>query len=232
MKRTTLCLVFTMLLALAPTAFGANFVDFSIGTRFDPPTSQGHVKYDGNGGVLSGVDLSVASVTYQTDSPPFGPFPTPWQPYELPAGKLNFSTGNLLRVEGNSLVFGAGGVFSVVGALMVPGQDAFTEELYRASFTDEVFVSSIVGGYKVVAGGYSGRFNDTFADAYNLSQTKNYDGGITLIFHTTQPLVSGFDTFVNSGNAPINVSAVPEPASVSMIGLGFLAILARYCRKQ
>jgi hypothetical protein len=209
------------LLALLSVSFLCIFLfsanAYAIALIFDqtPYTiAGGTLYYDGIGGSFSGDDIGFQTIT---------PFNTPANSgvgLTIEGGLLDFETGDLSSSSSSELEFGSGGFFTLTGTVKNGGSTLFSGNILSGSFS---------GGatYNILTNTFSAAGIDTkHPELVNFYGLQDYPG---FIFANTEIAASGVFNFDGSFdgevlNADITNTAVPEPATMLLLGFGMIGL--------
>lgn len=216
MKNSIALSLFCLLLGASVGRGG--YIDFDIQAQ---PIDFTHssLKYDGGQRPLVG-NVPVVSVTGQM-SDVLSNVVLP-----LTNGRLTFKTGYYTGNDG-----GLGWTFNDEGSSItitgpVPGKPGNSPEtLFQGQFLGDTHIITVnPNEFKVVAGGFSGRFSRDFETLYHIVPANlTYGGGLSILFNTENTPGQGFfaSDHLNSGNVAIDLAhPVPEPSSLAVIAMG------------
>ena len=137
---------------------------------------------------------------------------------------LNFTTGNFISSDPESLTFGTGGIISLTGAIpslsIAPGTT-----LLDGFFSANPIVMSL-GEFKLAGGGFADTKNQTLTNSFGLPNG-SFTGSFHVLFEAASGIPpSGFAStgVVSGGVANSPVPGTPEPGTLLLIGSGLVGI--------
>lgn len=151
--------------------------------------------------------------------------------FNLTNAALNFVTGNLVSVFGNTWTFAGGGSISITGGMDANNDSDFTDtgdialgsNLMAGTFTSAQVIATPIG-FHVVFAGYTAAINQTIVDTFFPPgmYSDQGNGTLNLSFAGTVSQNGIQSTSIGSGDHLIQLHTVPEPASIVMLGMGLL----------
>jgi hypothetical protein len=184
-----------------------------------PVTGSPSLSYAGGNTALTGTGFAVATTFGDGTSMNNG------ETLTVTGGQFNFSTGLFAKSTSTEWIFNGGGAFAMTGGIASIGIPNGSNLLFDGRFLGQVTVTKLGGNYDLQFSELITLINPTLAENYGLPPNAEYFGELGILFQANHTSPGQPFTSVTIDSVDIAVEAIPEPASLTLAGVGILSLV-------